>query len=163
MRMTSNLQIFGHRAAMESQFWLGNPLEAREQGKRVLALDEPRHAGRWMQLTGQDLRSTVGSYSSHWTWMLGYPDQAVRLSDETDARARRLGHAFNLAFTLVLGADTFDYRREPERLVERAREADRLAREQSIPIIYQVSVPRVTKGFNTHDLKAARQILESLR
>lgn len=163
MRTTSNLQIFGHRAAMESQFWLGNPLEAREQGKRVLALDEPRRAGRWMQLTGQDLRSTVGSYSSHWTWMLGYPDQAVRLSDETDARARRLGHAFNLAFTLVLGADTFDYRREPERLVERAREADRLAREQSIPIIYQVSVPRVTKGFNTHDLKAARQILESLR
>ncbi len=141
-----DLQIFGHRAAMESQFWLGNPLEAREQGNRVLALDDPQRAGRWMQLTGQDLRSTVGSYSSHWTWMLGYPDQAVRLSDETDARARRLGHAFNLGFTLILGADTFDYRREPERLVERAREADRLAREQSIPIIYQAMVPRV-EGF----------------
>ena len=73
--------------------------------------------------------------------MLGYPDQAMQVSDEKDAHARRLGHAFNLGLALTLGAYVFDYRCEPERLLERVSEADRLAREQSIPFLYQVMVP----------------------
>ena len=73
--------------------------------------------------------------------MLGYPDQAVQVSEEKDAHARRLGHAFNLGFALTLGAYAFDYRCEPERLLERVSEADRLAREQSIPFLSQVHGP----------------------
>ena len=118
-----DLQIFGHRAAMISHFYLGELLEAREQGNRVLALYDPQRAERWMQLTGHDLRTVVGVWSSQWTWMLGYPDQAVQVSDEKDAHARRLGHAFNLGFALTLGAYVFDYRCEPERLLERVDEA----------------------------------------
>ena len=128
---------------MISHFYLGQLLEAREHGNRVLALYDPQRAGRWMQLTGHDLRTVVGVFSSQWTWMLGYPDQAVQVSDEKDAHARRLGHAFNLGFALTFGAYVFDYRCEPERLLERVSEADRLAREQSIPFIYQVLVPQV--------------------
>jgi hypothetical protein len=75
--------------------------------------------------------------------MLGYPDQAVQVSDDKDAHARRLGHAFDLGFALTRGAYAFDYRCEPERLLERASEADRLAREQSIPILSQVMIPQV--------------------
>jgi tetratricopeptide (TPR) repeat protein len=75
--------------------------------------------------------------------MLGYPDQSVETSDETNVHARRLGLAFNLGFSLTLGAYVFDYRCEPERLLERVGEADRLAREQSIPILYMVMVPQV--------------------
>ena len=126
---------------MISHLHLGHLLEAREHGDRALALYDPQRAGRWMQLTGHDLRTVVGVFSSQWTWMLGYPDQAVQVSDEKDAHARRLGHAFNLGFALTRGAYAFDYRCEPERLLERASEADRLAREQSIPFIYQVMVP----------------------
>ena len=66
--------------------------------------------------------------------MLGYPDQAVRICNEKDAHARQLGHALNLGYALTLGAYAFDYRCEPEKLLERAREADRLAREHGIPI-----------------------------
>ena len=51
--------------------------------------------------------------------MLGYPDQAVQISDEQDAHARRLGHAFNLGYALTVGAYAFDYRCEPEQLLER--------------------------------------------
>jgi predicted ATPase len=67
----------------------------------------------------------------------------VELSDEKDAHARRLGHAFNLGFALTLGAYAFDYRCEPERLFERIAEADRLEREQSVPFHNQVMVPQV--------------------
>ena len=139
-----DLQIFGHTAAMVSHFYLGQLLEAREHGNRVLALYDPQRAERWMQLTGHDFENRSWCLRrAHWTWMLGYPDQAVQVSDEKDAHARRLGHAFNLGWALTFGAYVFDYRCEPERLLERVSEADRLAREQSIPFIYQVMVPQV--------------------
>ena len=136
-----DLQIFGHTTVTISDFYLGHLLEARERGNQALALYDPQRAGRWMQLTSQDLRTFVEVWSSQWTWMLGYPDQAVQVSDEKDAQARRLGHAFNLGFALTLGAYAFDYRCEPERLLERVGEADRLAREQSIPFLYHVQIP----------------------
>ena len=37
----------------------------------------------------------------------------------------------------------FDYRCEPERLLERVAEADRLEREHSVPFMNQVMVPQV--------------------
>jgi tetratricopeptide (TPR) repeat protein len=138
-----DLQICGHATAMNSHFCLGQLLEAREQGDRALALYERQRSGHSMhtQLTGHDGRTVVGVFSSQWTWMLGYPDQAVQVSDETNAHARLLGHSFNLGWALTIGAYAFDYRREPEQLLERLGEADRLAREQSIPIFCQVIVP----------------------
>ena len=133
-----DLQIFGHGAAMISHFYLGQLLEAREQGNRVLTLYDPQQAGRWMQVTAHDLRTLVGVWSCQWTWMLGYPDQAVQLSDEKDAHARRMGDAFNLGFALTLGAYAFDYRNEPERLLERIDEVNALEREHNVPFMNQV-------------------------
>jgi class 3 adenylate cyclase/tetratricopeptide (TPR) repeat protein len=138
-----DLRIFGHGAAMISYFYLGQLLEARDHGSQVLALYDPQHASRWMQVTANDFRTLVGIWSCQWTWMLGYPDQAVQLSDQRDTHARCLGHAFNLAFALTLGAYAFDYRCEPDRLLERVREADRLERELSVPFMHQVMVPQV--------------------
>jgi predicted ATPase len=82
-------------------------------------------------------------WAAHWTWMLGYPDQAVQLSHQQEDHARRLGHALNLGYALTVGAYPFDYRCEPEQLLARVREADRVGREQGIPILYQVMVPQV--------------------
>ena len=137
----SDLQIFGHWTATMSHQLQGHLLEAREHNDQILPLYNPQRAPRWMQLTGRDLKSVAGTWSSHRTWLLGYPDQAVKMSEETIAHARRLGHAFDLGMALTLGAWVFDFRCEPERLLERVSEADRLAREQSIPILYQIICP----------------------
>jgi len=75
--------------------------------------------------------------------MLGYPDEAVRLSDEKDDHARQQGDAFNLGFALTLGAYAFDYRCEPDRMLERIREVERLEREHNVPFMNQVMVPQV--------------------
>jgi predicted ATPase len=76
--------------------------------------------------------------------MQGYPDQAQQMNDRSGAHARSIGHAFNLAWALTFSAYTFVYRREPDRLLERIGEVDRLAREQGIAFIYQVSAPQAT-------------------
>ena len=138
-----DLQIFGHGAAMISHFYLGQLLDARGHGDRVLALYDPAQAARWMQVTAHDLRTLVGVWSCQWTWMLGYPDQAVVLSDEKDVHARSVGDAFNLGFALTLGAYAFDYRSEPERLFERINEVNALEGEHSVPFMNQVMVPQV--------------------
>jgi class 3 adenylate cyclase/tetratricopeptide (TPR) repeat protein len=138
-----DLQIFGHGAAMISHFYLGQLIESREHGNEVLARYDAAQASRWMQVTAHDLKTLVGVWSCQWTWMLGYPDQAVQLSDEKDVHARRMGDAFNLGFALTLGAYAFDYRCEPERLLERIREVNDLEREHSVPFMNQVMVPQV--------------------
>ena len=137
-----DLQIFGAAATMVSRFFLGHLSEARAQADRVLALYDPQRAERWTQLTGHDLRTFVGVYSCQWIWMQGHPDQAVQVSDESSAHARTVGHAFNLVWALTFCAYPFAYRHEPERLLEQIGSADRLAREQGLAFIYQVSVPQ---------------------
>jgi hypothetical protein len=138
-----DLRIFGHGASMISHFYLGQLLEARAHGDQVLALYDPAQAERWMQVTAHDLKTLVGVWSCQWTWMLGYPDEAVRLSDEKDAHARGMGDQFNLGFALTLGAYAFAYRCEPDRLFERIRELNALEREHSVPFMDQVMVPQL--------------------
>jgi class 3 adenylate cyclase/tetratricopeptide (TPR) repeat protein len=138
-----DLRILGHGASMISHFYLGQLLEARDHGNRVLELYDSQHAERWMQVTAHDLKTLVGVWSCQWTWMLGYPDQAIRLSDEKDLHARAMGEKFNLEFALTLGAYAFVYRREPERLFERLGELEALEREQSVPFMDQVMVPQL--------------------
>jgi class 3 adenylate cyclase/ABC-type transport system involved in cytochrome c biogenesis ATPase subunit len=136
-----DLQIYGHFTVLNSYLFLGRPVEAREQGRRVLALYSPERAERLMKLTPLELKTTVGIWASLWTWSLGYPDQAVQVSDEKDLHARKVEHPFNLCHALTMGADVFNYRCEPERLLERISEAYAIAREQSLPFIYDVMAP----------------------
>ena len=132
-----DLQILGHRASLSSHFYLGELNEALEQRDKVLALYDPRRAARWRELTGNDVRTAVGVFSSQALWMLGYPDQAAQMSDQKDADSRRLEHPFDIGWALTWGTYVFDYRREPDRLLARVHEADRIGREQSIPVLYQ--------------------------
>ena len=137
-----DLRIFGHATAMVQHFLGGRLLESREQAGLALALYEPRHAERWIQLTGHDLRIFVEVYACQLLWMQGFPDQARRLSDDARAHAHADGHAFNLVWALTFSAYVFAYRREPEHFLDRVSEADHLAREQGLAFIYEVAVPQ---------------------
>jgi class 3 adenylate cyclase/tetratricopeptide (TPR) repeat protein len=137
-----DMRMFGHAAAMVQSFLSGHLVKSRQQTDLALAMYEPQRAERWIQLTGHDLRTFVEVYACQLMWMLGFPDQARRLSDECMAHAHADGHAFNLVWALTFSAYVFAYRREPERFLGRVGEADRLAREQGLAFIYEVSVPQ---------------------
>lgn len=137
-----DLRIFGHATAMVQHMLRGELIESRAQTDLALALYDPQRAERWIQLTGHDLRTFVKVYACQLIWVLGYPEQAQRWSDESAAHARADGHAFNLVWALTFSAYVFAYRREPDRFMERVEEADRLAREQGLAFIHLVSVPQ---------------------
>ncbi len=73
--------------------------------------------------------------------MLGYPDRALRLSDEKDAHARRRRHPFDLGFALTIGAHEFDHRWQLDDLRKRAEECERLGRENSLPMLWAYLAP----------------------
>ncbi len=137
-----DLRIFGHATAMVQHFLGGQLLESREQADRALALYDPARAEAWIQVTGHDLRTFVEVYACQLLWILGFPDQARQLSEASTARTHPEGHTFSLAWALIFSAYVYAYRREPERLLARIGETDRIAREQGLTFIYQVSVPQ---------------------
>jgi class 3 adenylate cyclase/tetratricopeptide (TPR) repeat protein len=138
-----DMRIFGERALLSSHFYLGELEEARQQQDRILELYEPRHATRWMELTGNDTKTAVGIFVSQALWMLGFPDQAVRLCEAKDTHARALGQPFDIGWAITWGSYVFDYRREPDRLLACAAEADRLGREQGVPMFFEVLAPTI--------------------
>ena len=138
----TDLKCFGHLTAHVQYFLNGQLLEAREQADLALAMFDPGSAEQWIQMTGHDLRTFVEVYACQLIWIMGYPDQARKLSDECVGRARGEGHAFNLVWALTFSAYVFAYRREPDRFLDRLGEADHLAREQGLAFIHEVSVPQ---------------------
>jgi class 3 adenylate cyclase/tetratricopeptide (TPR) repeat protein len=137
-----DLEMFGHATAMVQHFLSGQLVEARAETDRALTVFDEQQAERWVQLTGHDMRTFVQVYACQLLWVLGFPEQARQLSDQARANAQAAGHAFNLVWALTFSAYVFAYRREPDPFLERVEEADRLAREQGLAFISEVSVPQ---------------------
>jgi class 3 adenylate cyclase/tetratricopeptide (TPR) repeat protein len=132
------LEICGHRAAMTSHFWMGRLAEAQEHGDRIRALYDLERHRPIAALTNNDPLTADGSYRAQYLWMLGYPDQALALSDAKDELARRRGHPFDLAFAMTVGALAWDYAGRPEELIQRAEEAAAVGREHGLPLMSEV-------------------------
>jgi hypothetical protein len=64
------------------------------------------------------------------------------LEIENEARARQLDRPFDLGFALVTGAHQFDNRWEPDLLLKRSEECERLGRENSLPVLWAMLAPR---------------------
>jgi predicted ATPase len=136
-----DLLIVGHTAAVLAHFWLGDPIKSREHADKVLTLYTEERHGHLAGILNHDPKTVSLGYLALATWMLGYPEQAVRISDAKDVHARWRGHPFDLGCSLTILAEVFDFLREPDELLKRVEEADRVARENSVPILKECVVP----------------------
>jgi predicted ATPase len=140
-----DLLLVAHQAVCTTHFYRGDLTQSRTHGDRVIALyDEERHR-HIAALTNTDPKSAVGVFVSSGTWMLGYPDRAVQVSDANDAHARRRGRPLNLGIALTMGSQVWDLRCEPEHMLARVEEAERLGRAHRLPFISDV-LAQVWKG-----------------
>jgi class 3 adenylate cyclase/tetratricopeptide (TPR) repeat protein len=135
-----DLLIVGHADAVVSNFYLGELMKVREHAGKVLALYTEERHGPMVGLLNQDLKTFTLTWMALSTWMLGYPEQAVKISDAALAHARRLGHPFNLSWCLTYGALLFEHLGEPEELLKRVEEGERVGRENSLPFVTEVLV-----------------------
>lgn len=134
----SDLLIVGHRAACATYFYRGDFVTAREHGEQVFALyDEVKHHPI-ANITNVDPKTSAGIHMALGAWILGYPQRALEISNETEAHARRRGHPFDIGWALTFGAMVWNFRSEPAQVFARVDEGERLGRTHRLPFITEV-------------------------
>jgi tetratricopeptide (TPR) repeat protein len=137
----ADLLITGHMSACVCYTYVGEFTKVLEHADKVLDLYDAERHRHLADVLNRDPKTQAGIYGSISTWILGYPDRALRLSDEKDAHARRRGHPFDLGWALTLGVHEFDHRFTHEDLRKRAEEIERLGRENSMPVLWAMLAP----------------------
>ena len=90
-----------HYIMGQVSLYLGEFVAAREHLERSAALESPDERLLYASFGVEDLGVGTRTLMALTLWHLGYPDRAVRKSDEALAMARTLGHAFTLAGALL--------------------------------------------------------------
>ena len=83
---------------------------------------------------GVDPRITTLTTSAFILWMLGYPDRAVDRANRAVHLAEEMGHPYSHAYALFHSGVVHHWRREPERVRERALAALRLSEESDFSV-----------------------------
>ncbi len=136
-----NLLISAQIGLCVCYFWLGKLTESLEHEKNVMAIYDADKFRHIVDLVNHDPKTSALVYASQATWMLGFPERALRLGDEAVEHARLIGHPFDLGFALHMDSLVHDYRDEPEEMRQRAMECERLGRENSLPVLFEVLAP----------------------
>ena len=140
-----DLMVIAHRALSGSYYWEGKFALARHHGDLLQAMYDPQKHWHVVQKTNTDPLTGEGVYRGQYLWMLGYPDQAVASSNARDEHARRRGHPFDLAFSLTLGAQVFEFLALPDELERRADEARAVGRRFGVPLFFEI-MSEITRG-----------------
>jgi len=126
----SALLLEGHRMVGETAFHRGELALARKQLEQSRALYDPRQHHVHAFLYGQDPCVALLSHGSWNLWHLGYPDQALKWSQEALTLAQELSHPFSLAFALDYACMLHQFRGEGQAAQKWAEAAITLSTEQ---------------------------------
>ena len=103
-RPNANDRLFGERMLGAAKHLLGNHVEARRHLEHVLthytAADHDREAIRFVT----DVRLPARVFLARVLWLLGFPDRAAGMAEETVQEAQATGHALSQCYALTLAA-----------------------------------------------------------
>jgi predicted ATPase len=84
-----------------TSFFIGDFIPAREYFEQSIALYNPQQHHAHAFLYGLDPGVTCLSYAALVLWCLGYPDQALKRSQEAITLAQQLSHPYSLCMALI--------------------------------------------------------------
>jgi tetratricopeptide (TPR) repeat protein len=115
------------------QFAMGDYLAAREHLGCMIAFYDPhQHHQLLISVKGVDAGLSAMAYDACCLWCLGYPDQALHLSQKALALARESGHAFSQADVLCYaGCMLDDIRGQARSLLANSQEMVHLCQKTS--------------------------------
>jgi predicted ATPase len=124
------LELQTHQALAVTALCLGEPGVTRQHMDRGIALYDPqRHQGHTF-LFGQDPGVACRAFGAWALWLLGYPEQAVRVSREASRLSHELGQPSSQALALHFAAMVHQCRREVQPALACAELALTIAGEQ---------------------------------
>jgi tetratricopeptide (TPR) repeat protein len=126
------LRLIAHDVLGDTLYWLGEftrSQEHLEQGIELYRFEE--HHGLAHQHAGYDPGVACRSFSAYALWYLGYPDRAVRRTEEAIALARKLSQTFSTILAVEFGATVHQLRGEAPLAKACAETVIALSREQA--------------------------------
>jgi predicted ATPase len=124
------LLVEAHRALGSTFLWQGDFPLARTHLEAAIALyDQHQHQSLTLLYGGANPGVSCLCEIARVLWFLGYPEQALRRSQEALALARSLSDPFSLGFASVFAAGLHQLRREGSLAQSRAEGGIRVARE----------------------------------
>jgi predicted ATPase len=146
------LALMGHRILGVTQLYLGELSTARVHLEQTLALyDAAQHRTLAFRFA-QDPQIACQAVLSLVLWLLGYPEQAGRLSHEAIANARALEHINTLAYTLFWGSLLAAFGHKVEAVEQQAQALIALSEEQGLAfwLAYATSLDGWTRTLRGH-------------
>ena len=125
--------VTGHRVVGSSSLYLGELTLAREQLELTASLYTAAQHRCQAYLYGTDPGMASRSWLAWTLWLLGYPDLALKHSEEAIHLAREVPHPHSQAYALYCAAMHHQFRREWQATHERAEAVIALAAEHGLP------------------------------
>ncbi len=144
---SAGAHIAGNMAAGISELHLGTIPQARPHFETAIAKCRTVSEEQVTRLAyeyGLDLRACTYAYAAWCLWLLGHPDQALRLADQTLTVLERVEHGYSRSRGLYWISAFHAYRREWSIVEERAMAAIASAQERGLAMV--VAVGRIMRG-----------------
>lgn len=113
-----------------SHFYLGHLKTAHQYWEQTYQCYQKNPVDCCTFLTGQDVGVACSGFLSWSYWLLGYPEQALEISQQSLALAKTRSHPYSLGLALSLAAMFYQYRQEPKKVQEYAEAAIAISQEQ---------------------------------
>jgi tetratricopeptide (TPR) repeat protein len=135
------LSLISSFAASMAHLWVGNYDSALAYENAVYEKYEFERDKGLAWHYNHDPKNTLLSWGSNRVWALGYPDKARVMSDAAVEQAQRIGHAFNLCWTLGNSSITCANCGDFDRANSRIEELRRVVQEQELSFMDAYMVP----------------------
>jgi len=122
-----------HLMQGEALYVLGDCAQARKHLEQGIAVYDTQQERPHVPVYGIDSGVGCLSYEAIILWLLGHPDQALKMSHRALPLAQELAHPYTLAMALNWASQLHQLRREERLTQERAEKAVDLAAEQQFP------------------------------
>ncbi|MCL4299270.1 MAG: protein kinase [Anaerolineae bacterium] len=139
------LLLEGHRMMGETAFYRGDFPLGRQHLEQSYTLYDPRQHHAHASVYGQDPKVALLSNGSWNLWLLGYPDQALKWSQEALTLTQEWPHPFSQAFALRAASTLHLFRREGQAAQARAEENIALSIEQGF--VMWLTLANILRGW----------------
>ncbi|MBA3775962.1 MAG: AAA family ATPase, partial [Betaproteobacteria bacterium] len=156
----TELMLTAHGSTGITAFFRGELTVADDSFRKVIALYDPIAHRALAIRSGQDPGLACMMYSALVLWLRGRREHALAEYREALARARALGHAFTLAYTLHLAAILEQCIGNLPKLKERAGELEQLAADRNFAQLHASA--RVFLGFCASEQEGGAASLEAI-
>ena len=137
--------VLAYQALGFTSFAQGKLVAAHAELERSIAMCNDTKAATYLDLSAQDPRVHVRVYDGMVLWLLGYPDQALRICADALRYAAQSQHPFSEAIARTISLRVHQFRREADVVIGEANAAIELCKEHEF--VHYLAMALILRGW----------------